>query len=118
MNTVRSTVSARAGFTEWLLQRVSAIYLAGFCVYLAVRFLASPITSHKDWLAWFEHGGVRMAWALAIASLLIHAWTGMRSVYLDYLKPLWVRFTVQVLTALALSAMALWSAQILLRVGS
>jgi succinate dehydrogenase / fumarate reductase membrane anchor subunit len=118
MKSSRTGVSAHAGFTEWLLQRVSAVYLAGFCFYLAARVLVSPFKSHAAWLEWFAHGGVRLAWALALASLLVHAWTGMRSVYLDYLKPLWVRFVVQTLTALALAAMALWSAQILMSAGS
>jgi succinate dehydrogenase / fumarate reductase membrane anchor subunit len=115
MRPARITVSARAGFVDWLLQRVSAVYLGGFCLYLVARFLLSPITNHAVWTAWFAQGGVRLAWALAIAALLVHAWVGMRSVYLDYLKPLWVRFTVQMLTALAFAAMALWSAQILLK---
>lgn len=117
MRAARTTVSARAGFVEWLLQRVSAIYLAGFCLYLVAYFLASPISSHAAWTQWFAHGGVRLAWALAIASLLVHGWIGMRSVYLDYLKPLWLRFGVQMVTALAFAAMALWSAQILLGSG-
>jgi succinate dehydrogenase / fumarate reductase membrane anchor subunit len=117
MKPARTTVSARAGFVEWLLQRVSAIYLAGFCFYLAVRFLVSPITSHADWMEWFAYGSVRLAWALAIAGLLVHGWIGMRSVYLDYLKPLWLRFVVQMLTAFAFAAMTLWSAQILLGAG-
>lgn len=116
MRTIRGRASAHAGFSEWLLQRGTAIYLGGFCLYLLIRFLIWPINEHAAWREWFAQGPVRLAWALAIASLLIHAWIGMRSVYLDYLKPLWVRLTAHFLTALALAAAALWAAQILLEV--
>jgi succinate dehydrogenase / fumarate reductase membrane anchor subunit len=114
VKTVRPTASAGSGFVEWLLQRISAVYLAGFCLYLTMRLLVLPFPDHYSWTSWFTQGGVRLAWALALTSLLIHAWVGMRSVYLDYVKPLWVRFVVQTLTALAIASLALWAADILL----
>jgi succinate dehydrogenase / fumarate reductase membrane anchor subunit len=46
--------------------------------------------------------------------MLVHAWIGMRSVFLDYLKPLWLRILMHLLTAVFLTALALWSAHILL----
>jgi succinate dehydrogenase / fumarate reductase membrane anchor subunit len=117
VNRVRSSSAAHAGFAEWLLQRVTAIYLGGFLLYLFVRFLVQPIGTFDAWRAWFAQGAVRLAWALAIASLLVHAWIGMRSVYLDYVKPLWLRFLVQMLTAIAIAALALWAAEILVEAG-
>lgn len=113
MKTARLTTSAHTGFVEWLLQRVSALYLAGFCLVLAVRLVVSPFPHHYSWASWFMQAEVRLAWGLALASLLVHAWIGMRSVYLDYLKPMWLRFSVQLVTAFALAGMALWSVEIL-----
>jgi len=57
---------------------------------------------------------VRMAVALSIFCVLVHAWIGMRSVYLDYLKPMWLRISMHLLTAGFLVVMAFWSAHILL----
>lgn len=114
MKSAPTTSSARTGFVEWLLQRVSAIYLAGFCLYLAVRLLVAPFPNHSSWTAWFMQIEIRLAWGLAFASLLIHAWLGMRSVYLDYVKPTWLRFIVQTLTAFAFATLAMWGADILL----
>ncbi len=114
----RSPGSAKAGLVQWLLQRATAIYLAGFVVYVVVRLLAAPLREHAAWQAWFASGTVRLAWALAIGSLLVHAWIGMRSIYLDYLHPLWLRFAVSFVTALGLVAAALWAADILLRAGA
>lgn len=110
--------SAHAGLISWLLQRGTAIYLGGFVVYVVLRLGASPIRDHAAWQAWFASGSVRLAWALAIGSLLVHAWIGLRSVYLDYLHALWVRFTVSFLTALGLIALGLWAVEILLQAGA
>jgi len=68
--------SAHSGFTEWLLQRATALYLAGFLLYVLVRLAIDPPADYSAWRAWFAYGPVRIAWALAFASLLIHAWTG------------------------------------------
>jgi succinate dehydrogenase / fumarate reductase, membrane anchor subunit len=98
----------------WLWQRVTSVYMAGFVVYVIVHLSLSPARDHAAWTAWFALGHVRLAWALFILSLLLHAWIGMRSIYLDYLHPLWLRFSVSLLTALGLLALGLWAARILL----
>lgn len=114
MNHARSSGSAHAGMMPWLWQRVTAIYLAGFVIYVIVQLNLSPIRNHADWQAWFAIGYVRLAWAIFILSILVHAWIGMRSIYLDYLRPLWLRSGVSLITALGLLALGLWAARILL----
>ncbi|MDH4133779.1 MAG: succinate dehydrogenase, hydrophobic membrane anchor protein [Gammaproteobacteria bacterium] len=113
MNT-RNTGSAGSGLGEWILQRLSAVYLAVFLLWLIFHFLSSPVPDYAAWKTWFSQGVVRLGFALFFVSLLIHAWVGMRSVFLDYLKPLWLRFLIQMLMGLGLLAMGLWAAQILL----
>ena len=111
---MRLSGSAHAGMMPWLWQRVTSIYMAGFVVYVIVHLNLSPIHDHAAWTAWFAIGYVRLAWAMFILSLLVHAWIGMRSIYLDYFHPLWLRFGVSLFTALGLLALGLWAAQILL----
>jgi len=106
--------SAHRGLGEWFLQRLSALYLAGFLFWLLARLSLSPLSGYVAWKAWFAGGAVRLAFALFFLSLLVHAWVGMRSVFLDYLHPLWLRFSVQLVTALSLLALVFWVAQILL----
>ena len=114
MSRARSAGSAHAGVTEWLLQRVTSLYMGGFVIYATVHFSLLPVHDYAAWKAWFAMGYVRIAWALFLASILIHAWVGMRSIYLDYLHPLWLRFSVTLLTALGLLALTLWAAEILM----
>jgi len=114
----RSAGSAHAGMAEWLLQRVTSLYMGGFVIYAILYVSLSPAHDYTAWKAWFAMGYVRIAWALFVAGILIHAWVGMRSIYLDYLHPLWLRFSVTLLTALGLLALALWAAQILISAAS
>jgi succinate dehydrogenase / fumarate reductase membrane anchor subunit len=106
--------SAHRGLGEWLLQRLSALYLAGFALWLVVRLAMAMSADYVAWKAWMATGEVRLAFALFFLSVLVHAWVGMRNVFLDYLKPAWVRAVAQLLLAFGLLALAFWAAQILL----
>ncbi len=116
MRAVKPVSSARAGLGEWLWQRISALYLAGLGIFVVLHFVLAPVPDQAAWKAWFDSGTVRIAWALFFLSLLVHAWIGMRSVYIDYLHPFWLRFSVSVATALGLTALGIWAAGILLGV--
>jgi succinate dehydrogenase / fumarate reductase membrane anchor subunit len=118
MKPVLPQSSSGSGFWEWMLQRVSAIYLAIFFVGLVVYLALNPIANQSAWRAFVATGFVKLSFALFFISLLVHAWTGMRSVYLDYLHPLWLRLTATWATALLLLALAVWSAGILLTVSA
>lgn len=111
---VRPAGSARAGLGEWLVQRASSVYLAGFLAYLALRLVFEPFADHAAFRAWFAQGPVRTVWGLFFLSLLTHVWIGLRSVYMDYLRPAGLRAAVTLLTGFGLLALALWAAQILL----
>ena len=115
MNKYRPLGSAHRGLMEFLVQRVSSIYLAGFTIYFLVYLTLHPVKSYNAWSGYFASDIVRLAWVLYFLSLLLHSWTGMRSIFLDYVKPTWLRFTVQVITALVLAALGLWTADILMR---
>jgi succinate dehydrogenase / fumarate reductase membrane anchor subunit len=111
----RSLGSAHRGVMEFLVQRVTSIYLAAFTIYLLIRIVLNPIRSYAAWSDYFASDVVRLAWVLFFISLLLHSWTGLRSIYLDYIKPTWLRFTVQVITMLTLVTLGLWTVDILLR---
>lgn len=115
---MRVAGSAHAGLGEWLVQRATSVYLAGFLVYLVLRFAIDPLPDYAAWHAWFGQGPVRIAWGLFFLSLLLHAWVGMRSVYMDYLHSAGLRVAATFLTGFGLLALALWAAQILIMVAA
>ena len=103
------------GLAAFLIQRLTSIYLGVFAVYLIVYLVLHPIRNYASWSGYFSTGWVRLAWGMFIATLLAHVWIGLRSIYMDYVKPTWLRFTVSAFTAFALVALAFWAALILLR---
>ena len=110
----RSGGSAQSGLAEWIIQRASALYLAGFSVWLGLRFCLTPMPDYPAWKAWFAQGGVRLAFALAFLNVSLHAWVGVRSVLLDYLKPFGLRLVAQVVITFLLLVQLYWAAQVLL----
>lgn len=114
----RRAGSAHTGLGEWLVQRATSVYLAGFLVYLVLRLALDPLPDHAAWRAWFAHGPVRIAWGLFFLSLLAHVWVGLRSIYMDYLPVPSLRAAATFLTAFGLLALALWAAQILIGAGA
>ncbi|OGI62306.1 MAG: succinate dehydrogenase, hydrophobic membrane anchor protein [Candidatus Muproteobacteria bacterium RBG_16_60_9] len=115
MSSLRSLGPSHRGITAFLVQRITSLYLAAFTVYVVGWLVAKPVPDYAGWTAYFDSGLVRMAWGLFFASLLAHLWVGLRSIYMDYLKPMWLQFTISTLTAFGLMALALWCAQILVR---
>lgn len=110
---MRVTSSSHSGLGEWLFQRLSAIYLGLFILYVVLRFWLWPIDDFNAWQDWFTSPLVRVVWLLAFTSLLAHAWIGIRSVFLDYLKPFRLRFSVSVISATGLLACGFWVIDIL-----
>jgi succinate dehydrogenase / fumarate reductase membrane anchor subunit len=53
---------------------------------------------------------------LAFFILFYHAWIGVRDIWMDYIKPVSIRLTLQVLTVLYLVACAAYAVQILWKV--
>jgi succinate dehydrogenase / fumarate reductase membrane anchor subunit len=115
MSRPRPLGSAHRGVPAFLIQRLTSLYLGGFTVYLIAYLIARPMTDYQSWAAYFAAASVRLAWGIFFASLLAHAWVGLRSIYMDYLKPMWLRFTVSTVTAFGLIALAIWAGQILSR---
>ncbi len=112
----RLVVGAHYGLKDWLLQRVTAVIMAVYTVVLLVAFLLSPDTSYESWAGLFANQWMKILTLLSILSLLYHAWIGVRDIWMDYVKPVAVRLTLQVLTALWLIGCAGYAAQILWRV--
>jgi succinate dehydrogenase / fumarate reductase membrane anchor subunit len=59
---------------------------------------------------------MRVATFLFVASALVHAWVGMRDIWMDYVKPTGVRLALEVLTVLVLAGCGGWALQILWRI--
>jgi succinate dehydrogenase / fumarate reductase membrane anchor subunit len=105
------------GLRAWLLQRISAVYLAVFLVYLVIHFIRFPSLDFEEWRGWLGGRAVGLASAGFIVALVIHAWVGMRDVLLDYLPHSGLRLAGLTLVAFMLAACGVWALSILLMTG-
>lgn len=109
----RVVVGAHYGLRDWLIQRITALLMALYCVALAVYLLLQPYLDYDVWTALFSSQAVRAFTLLFLIGLYYHAWVGVRDIVMDYVKPAGVRLVIHVLVILALLLYAIWSVQIL-----
>ena len=101
--------SLHSGLGEWVVQRLTAVYMLLFIVIALIRFSMSPVSSHADWLLLSSGLLFQIALLLFIFSLLAHAWLGLKSVFLDYVHPWRLRFLLLVIVAVFLLATGAWA---------
>ncbi len=81
------TSFGRSGLYDWLIQRVSAVILLLYILFLVAVLIISPEMQFQDWQAFFSKNPVRIFSLLALLSLCAHAWIGMWTIATDYLTP-------------------------------
>lgn len=112
----RLVVGAHYGLKDWLAQRVTAIVMAVFTVVTLLLFLGASDFSYEGWAGLFAQQWFKILAFVTFLSLYYHAWVGMRDIWMDYVKPVWLRLSLQVLTVLALIWWAVWSIELLWRI--
>ena len=74
----------RSGLYDWLFQRITAVVLLAWCIWLAALLISRPDLSYAEWQALFQTTWLRVFSTGAIFSLVIHAWIGLWCVLTDY----------------------------------
>ncbi|MHB1528695.1 MAG: succinate dehydrogenase, hydrophobic membrane anchor protein [Acidiferrobacteraceae bacterium] len=115
MNSDRSFGSAHAGTVEWMLQRLTALYLALFLLFLGIRLVFVPPRNYEQWRALWSGNLIRVSTLVFTLGLLGHAWIGLRSVFRDYIRSVAVRLLVELTVGCGLVSQALWAFGILWR---
>ena len=110
------TSAASLGLKAWLIQRLTAVYMAIFIVFAVIKLLFLPPQNYQEWIAWLAHPGINAALALFILSLLFHAWVGLRDVIMDYVKSFALHTGLFSLLIIVLAGCGLWSLRLLLKV--
>jgi len=109
-----SSIYVLHGLRPWLIQRISAVYIAVFVVYIGFTLAAVGDISYQQWHDWLFHPLNTIAVGLFVIALLMHAWIGMRDIILDYVHNTLIRMMALTLVMVVLISSALWSAKILL----
>jgi succinate dehydrogenase / fumarate reductase membrane anchor subunit len=112
----RLVVGAHYGVAAFIGQRATAVILALFTVGLVLRLLFVSELNYDSWAGIFVPLPMKIVTLLAFFALFYHAWVGVRDIWMDYIKPTWLRLSLQVGTVLWLIFCAVWTVQILWRV--
>lgn len=100
------------GLKDWLIQRVTAVVLAVFSIYLFSYLLINPALTYNQWHELFANPLIKIASAVMLVSLSFHAWIGIWTVTTDYIKCTVIRISVQMIVVLWLLSQFIWGLMI------
>lgn len=96
------------GLRPWIIQRISAVFIAVFFIYiLFVVFMNNPLNA-QDWSAWVATPYNNLFIGLFLIAMLWHAWIGIRDIILDYVPNVVGRLLVLTLVGSTLIGSGLW----------
>ena len=111
---------SRSGLYDWMAQRVSAVVLAAYVLFLLGYLICNPGLTFADWHGLFSQSWMCIFSLLTLVSLSVHAWVGMWTISTDYLTPMAlgksatvVRFLFQAVCGLVMFVIFVWGVQIL-----
>ena len=104
------------GLKDWLMQRISAVYFAGYSLYLWIFLLTHHgLLQYSQWHALFHHISMQIASIIAILMLILHGWIGIWTVSTDYLRGTALRTAAQLIVIFLLLALFIWAVMIIWR---
>mgnify|MGYP001260931920 CR=1 FL=1 len=112
----RLVVGAHYGLRDWLSQRITAALMVLFTVALILQLLFGGPLGYDRWAGIFSQQWMKLLTFVTIVSLAVHAWVGMRDIWMDYVKPVGIRLLLQVATIVWLVGCAGWAVQVLWRI--
>lgn len=115
----RLAIGAHYGLKDWLIQRVTAIYMALFTlVFAALLLFCLPEFSYEAWSGLFSSACIKFFSFLFIVSLCYHAWVGVRDIWMDYVKHAGLRLALHLVVLFLLVGYAGWAVRILWRLSA
>ncbi len=109
----REVVGAHYGLRDWLAQRITAIVMVLYTLLFVALLLAAPTLDFAGWRQIFASEPVKLATLLFLLSLFLHAWVGMRNIFMDYVASGGARLALYTIVIALLIVYAGWSFAIL-----
>jgi len=111
---VNSTTSlTKSGLKDWFIQRVSAVILIIYTLFLLGFAIKHTPLNYVDWSMLFAHTWMKVFTLLALLSLIGHAWVGIWTILTDYVKCSFARAVLMVIFLLAFLTYVIWCVTIL-----
>lgn len=103
------------GVSDWLIQRISAVIIAQYTLFILLFICFTPHLDFAAWAGLFSSTFMQIATLIVVLAIAAHAWIGLWTIGTDYIKSTAVRLTYQTGVILMLTALCLWTIQIVWR---
>lgn len=106
-------VNSTRGFYEWIAQRVTAIFIGIYTLFLFCFFIFHHPLQFTVWHELFSNRLMKIATMFVMLSIFMHAWIGLWTVFTDYIKPHAIRLLAEIVVLIALFGYVFWCIEIL-----
>jgi succinate dehydrogenase / fumarate reductase membrane anchor subunit len=110
----------RSGLSNWLSQRVTAVIMTAYLIFMVAFFSLNPSPSFAQWSDLHSSLAMRIFTLLTLLSIVAHAWVGIWCVLTDYVtvrligpKATPIRMFLQLATIVVIIAYVVWTIDIL-----
>ena len=107
-----NTSFGRSGAHDFQMQRLSALVLILYLVFISYNIYIMAEFNYANWSAIFAPLWVQVFTFLSVVAISVHAWAGLWIVSTDYLKPPAIRNTFQLIVLLTCLGFIVWTALI------
>lgn len=110
---MKSATGSHTGTGIWLMQRATALLLALALPVLLMLVLAALPLDFPGWQALWAPLWRRVLLLLTGVALALHAWVGMRDMFMDYVHPIGMRLALTLAVIVILVGSVVWLAAVL-----
>lgn len=111
---VKSVTSlTRNGLRDWLIQNMTAFFMAVYIMSLVIYLMFNPVTDYYSWHGLFSSTFLRISTLLFFLFLILHTRIGLWTIATDYLKSTVVRAVFLIVTSFVLIGSFIWAVSIL-----
>jgi len=102
-----------SGLRDWIIQRVSALLIAAYAVFLFSYVASYHPLYYVQWYNLFSNVWMKLATFVVLFAVIWHAWIGLWTVFTDYIKPPMLRMALEIVVILLLLACIGWGFEIM-----
>ncbi len=107
------TSFGRSGLYDWMIQRLTAVVLLAYTLFIVGFLLLTPDLDYNQWISLFENLAMRIFTLMLVLSFAAHSWIGLWSVTTDYIPMTWLRLSVQSGTGIMTFIYVAWAIQVI-----
>lgn len=116
---VSATNLGRSGLYDWIVQRATAVVIAGYFLAILGFLVCGGEVTYAEWHSFMSCTTMKVATLVTLLATAAHAWVGLWTISTDYLTSqalgkagLFVRLSFQGVCALLLWGSVIWGVMI------